>query len=122
MSDERLLHVVAEYRNRGIAKYGELLLEPQDMIELLEQLASIEILVIGCECWRYVNREEKTAYELPGGGYAVEYDIPYLEMTASASADVITKFLRERESLSYHYDLVALHFNEPEIHDLFFMD
>ena len=119
MFDERLLLLAAEYRNRGIPKYGELLLDPNDALELLMELTQLEVLVIGCGCWKYVEWEEQTAYELPGGGCSPELEIPFLEMTPTANAAIITKFIREREFLNYQFDLIAFRFNELEVGYLF---
>jgi hypothetical protein len=117
MTDKKINRVARKYRKRGIIMPTSLLLKPDDALDLLTELSGLEVLVTGCECWRYIDKERREVVEEPGGGFSVEYYIPYNEMTAEPSIELLKQFIKEQRQPTC--ELVSFSFDDPKIWDLF---
>lgn len=105
--------VVKKYKPLGIVWGVEFLLAPRPAIELLNDLTKCETRVVGCNCWRFIDREAKDSegiLEIVGGG--IDVDHPF-ENKIEENAQIITEFIAHQ--LPEDADLVSLIVDDPKI-------
>ena len=103
--------LIKKYRKIGIKKGVELLLLPKYAIMLTDELVEIGIRVLGCDCWRYADIEEKDTkriLEIVGGGVIV--DLPE-DSSIVDDANFVKRFITE--NLPKDADFVSLIYDEP---------
>lgn len=49
------MKLLDQYQKLGIIKAGELLLTPQDAVNLVEEIAQKDILILGVDIWYYLG-------------------------------------------------------------------
>ena len=116
MTDDQISGLREKYRPLGIVKGREFLLPPEDAIHFLRDLAEMEVVVIGCELWQYVDRSKGWAMELCGAGGWVGDD-RYQTITARDAAAFLEYFLVRRPYGDY--DLVSFISRDVWINDWF---
>jgi hypothetical protein len=113
----QLRHLAEQYRGRGIIKGTELLLRPEDAIRLSKDLATLNVLIIGCEGWYYINEANKWIVQDLAIELSVESFIPYDQLTVEQAGQIVLYFLIEQ--LPSHISFVSLHLDDPDIESLF---
>ena len=89
MAGLTLREIAEKYRPFGIQKGVEFLLPPDKMTQMIDDLAQSDVLILGCDLWRYVDREKNWIVQLVGVGY----DIGEANPTARDAATMIKQFL-----------------------------
>lgn len=117
MMTREILELAQKFHQRGIQKGYELLLSPADSLELTRQLAAQNVLVIGCDSWRYVDKAKGWIVQGWELELSVESHIPSSEITVEASTTLIEAFLTKQVPSSI--DFISLTIADPDIAALF---
>jgi len=113
MTISTLQDMVAKYKTLGIVKATDFLLTPEYALELLYDLKTLSIRVVGCDCWRYLDRELRDPnriLEIVGGGVLVK---GAYTKSIEENALIIEDFIMH--NLPNDADLISLIDDDPKI-------
>ncbi len=114
MNNQSLSELANQYRPHGIKKGGEVLFEPEKALLFLEDLSRNNVMVVGCDLWKYVDKEKGWLVELLGAGFLVNE----LVTDINEATNLIKQFIKEK--LPDDAELVSLIFQDYSILDLFY--
>ena len=113
MANSKIFDIARKYKSLGLVNSTDFLLQPALAVELLHDLTEIGVRVVGCDSWRYLDREKKDPtriLELVGGGTGAEF--PF-EISIDENARIIEEFLVNK--LPEDVDLISLIVDDPQI-------
>lgn len=113
MNNQSLSELANQYRPYGINHGGEFLFSPEKAILFLDDLARNNVMVIGCDLWKYVNKEKGWIVELLGAGFVVNELVTDINQAAS----LIKQFIKEK--LPDDAEFVSLIFQDYSVMNLF---
>jgi len=108
--------VVKKYLGRGILKGGELLLKPEDALEMADDLEIIQVPLLGVTGWHYVDRNKGWIVEDLAVDYYVGDSIWLGNNPVEESIKAVKEYLTE--SLPPSAEFVTLDIDMPKINDL----
>ena len=115
--DSSLVQLAAEYSRRGPTVDAGLLLSSADAMQLLNEPALKDVMILGCTGWRWTDRAAHIASPDPAALFAVETQVPYIDLWPRLSADLVKQYLREQ--LPAACDLVLIRYDDPQVAALF---
>jgi len=113
MNELILEEIAKRYMKDGILKGKELLLPPDKIIGLVDDLLDQGISIVGCDLWRYVDREKGWIVQLVGAGLAIEDT----KKSPGELASLVKNYLTNE--LPGDAELVSLLFEDIRVYDCF---
>ena len=95
MENQYLLELANQYRHYGIKKGSEVLFQPEKALLFLDDLARNNVMVVGCDLWKYVDKEKGWIVELLGAGFIVNELITNIDQAANLTKQFIRAKLPE---------------------------
>ena len=105
-----LKKIAENYRRKGYIWGYELLLYPQDALALLDILEQENILVVGCNLWRFWEKDRTKFMEIVGGCGKVEEELSRTDVECNVR--VLRAFLQK--PLPYGAELISFDFAESK--------
>ncbi len=105
-----LKKIAEDYRRKGYIWGYELLLYPQDALALLDILEQANILVVGCNLWRFWEKDRTYFVEIVGGCGKVEEELSRTDVEHNVR--VLRAFLQQ--PLPYGAELISFDFAESK--------
>jgi hypothetical protein len=117
--DEKIQHLVKEFKPYGIVKGVEFLLPPDKAVLLVDKLAKYDVMIYGCDLWRFLDpgKNPKRIVALLGAGMLVDDPKPPEVETAKRNAELVKDFIQFH--LPDDAELISLIFADLEIDSLF---
>jgi hypothetical protein len=114
MDHSKVQGIVEKYRCRGMIRSTDFLLPPLDAVVFVADLATLGVVIVGCDLSKYVDVGRTQAMELAGAGNIVNDRLSSND--ALGNAKVIQGFLTTE--LLPDADLVSFVYADPDIWDL----
>jgi hypothetical protein len=116
MLSENLKKLIVKYKALGIKYSNELLMPPKIAISLIGELSKNDVMVVGCDLWRYLDkRNEGSGFvTLIGAGIGLDN---FKDLAPEQTGEMIQAFLIYQ--LPNDAELVSLILIDPEVDQFF---
>jgi len=111
-----LLSVIKKFMARGFLKGGELLIKPEDALEMADDLERIHVPLMGVTGWHIVDRDKGWIVEDLAVDYYVGDAIWFGNNPVEESIQAVKQYLTE--SLPQSAEFVTLDIDMPNIKDV----